>query len=53
MQNFTLIPNPKAKFKKTLNQKVFHKKLPFCLFFQDKSLFAHFFSICSSEWNEN
>jgi len=49
MQNFTLIPNTMAKLKKTLSQKVFRKKLSFCMFFQDESLFAHFFSIWSSD----
>ena len=53
MQNFTLIPNLKAKFKKTLYLKVIHKNCPFACFFKI-NLYLHTFSQFRLQiWNEN
>ena len=44
-QNFTLIPNPKTKLKKTHDTKVIIEKLPSARFFKNTFLFVHFFTI--------
>jgi len=51
MQNLTLIPNPKAKFKKKHStKKLFTKNCPFASFFK---INLHFSQFRLQIWNEN
>ena len=50
MQNFTLIPNPKAKLKKNTTKKLFTKNCPFASFFK---INLNFFQFLLQIWNEN
>jgi len=52
-ENFTLIPNPKSKLKKTLNQKFFSKNCPFASFFKINLYLCTFSQFCLQIWNKN
>ena len=54
MQNFTLIPNPKAKLKKKHStKKLFTKNCPFASFFKINLYLCTFFEFRLKTWNEN